>query len=55
MFACVARGFGSRRLLRNFVIGLVFALTVDLLFRFVLGVTIGLGTFGLAGRYLGIS
>jgi putative tricarboxylic transport membrane protein len=55
MFACVAHGFGSRRLLRNLVIGLVFALTVDLLFRFVLGVTIGLGTFGLAGCYLGIS
>jgi putative tricarboxylic transport membrane protein len=55
MFACVARGFGSRRPLRNLVIGLVFALTVHLLFRFVLGVTIGVGTFGLAGRHLGIS
>jgi putative tricarboxylic transport membrane protein len=55
MFACVAHGFGSRRPLRNLVIGLVFALTVDLLFRFVLGVTIGGGTFGLAGRHLGIS
>ena len=55
MFACVAHGFGSRRPLRNLVIGLVFALTVDLLFRFVLGVTIGSGTFGLAGRHLGIS
>jgi putative tricarboxylic transport membrane protein len=55
MFACVARGFGSRRLLRNLVIGFAVAVTVDLLFRFVLGVTIGVGTLGLAGRHLGIS
>ena len=55
MFACVARGFGSRRFMRNLIIGLVLALTVHLLFRFVLGVTIGIGWFGMTGRYLGIS
>ena len=55
MFACIARSFGSRRWLRNLVIGLVFAFVVHLLFRYVLGVTIGIGTLGLAGRHLGIS
>lgn len=46
LFACTARGFGSRRPLRDAAIAVVFAAIAYLGFDTVLGIRIGAGPFG---------
>lgn len=43
MFVCVARGFGSRRILRDVVLALIFALIAYFGFAKTLGINIGAG------------
>jgi putative tricarboxylic transport membrane protein len=45
LFVCVARAFGSRRLLRDAAIALVFAAVVYVGFDRILGISIGAGIF----------
>jgi putative tricarboxylic transport membrane protein len=46
MFVCIARGFGSTRIVRDLTIGAAFSLAVYLAFRFLLGVHLGSGPLG---------
>ena len=46
LFACVARGFGSRRVIRDLVIGLILALAIYLFFVKLLNVNLPAGWLG---------
>jgi putative tricarboxylic transport membrane protein len=46
LFACVARGFGSRRIVRDVAIGLVLALAIYLFFVQLLNVNLPAGWLG---------